>query len=101
MKPTMLKQTGVGRRSLTAIILAIGLFTILLPLLWPATQAGNGIASTDLPVPRRDSLHIPQGNRLEFCMYALGVQLYRWTGTSWDFVSPTAMLFGNADSQRD
>jgi hypothetical protein len=46
-----------------------------------------------------NSLQIPQGNRLAFCMYALGVQLYRWTGTTWDFVSPTAMLFGNADQQ--
>lgn len=100
MNRIMANPAGFRQRSLTAVILAIGLFTTLLPLLWPATQAG-GSPSKVLPAPRSDSLGIPQGNRLTFCMYTLGVQLYRWTGTTWDFVSPTAMLFGNADQQID
>jgi hypothetical protein len=100
MKRIRIKPAGFRQRSLTALILAIGVLTTLLPLLWPATQAG-GKPAQGLPVLRSDSLQIPQGNRLAFCMYTLGVQLYRWTGTTWDFVSPTAMLFGNADQQRD
>jgi hypothetical protein len=28
-----------------------------------------------------------------FHVYAIGVQIYRWNGTSWDFVAPDASLF--------
>ncbi len=30
-------------------------------------------------------------------MYAEGVQIYRWNGTSWIFVAPEALLFADAD----
>jgi hypothetical protein len=35
---------------------------------------------------------------LTFHAYAAGVQIYRWTGTAWDFVAPRATLY--ADAQR-
>jgi hypothetical protein len=33
---------------------------------------------------------------LTFHAYAAGVQIYRWSGTSWDFVAPRAILYADA-----
>jgi hypothetical protein len=44
-----------------------------------------------------DSLEAPSGTRLAARMYAQGVQIYRWTGSSWSFVAPSAVL--SADPQ--
>lgn len=43
-----------------------------------------------------DSLQVPAGNGLAFRTYALGVQVYRWNGTTWAFVEPVATLFADA-----
>jgi hypothetical protein len=40
-----------------------------------------------------DSIQAPAGSKLAFHVYARGVQIYRWNGTSWDFVAPVASLF--------
>ena len=44
-------------------------------------------------------MNVPDGNRCSSHVYALGVQIYRWSGTSWVFVAPDATLF--ADSCHD
>ena len=49
----------------------------------------------DLPSPQCDSLNVPEGNRLSAHLYALGVQIYRWNGTSWVFVAPDATLYAD------
>ena len=36
------------------------------------------------------------GNKVAHHLYAEGVQIYRWNGTSWIFVAPEAELFANA-----
>jgi len=38
-------------------------------------------------------LRVPEGNKVCFHAYAEGVQIYRWNGTSWDFVAPEAWLY--------
>ena len=43
-----------------------------------------------------ESLVIDEGNVLAFRVYALGVQVYSWNGTSWSFVEPVATLFADA-----
>jgi hypothetical protein len=43
-----------------------------------------------------DSLQAPEGSTLEYELYAEGVQIYRWTGTSWGPVAPRADLFADA-----
>jgi Protein of unknown function (DUF3455) len=40
-------------------------------------------------------LQVPAGNKVAFHVYAEGVQIYRWNGTSWAFVAPEAVLFAN------
>jgi len=51
----------------------------------------------DLPSPLCDRLHVQPGNKVAFHVYALGVQIYRWNGTSWVFVAPSARLFADAE----
>ena len=40
-----------------------------------------------------DSLQVPANTRLVAALYAKGVQIYRWNGTAWSFVAPSADLF--------
>jgi hypothetical protein len=51
----------------------------------------------DLPSPLCDRLQVQPGNKVAFHVYALGVQIYRWNGTSWVFVAPSARLFADAE----
>lgn len=59
-------------------------------------RASEDNRSPDLPSPLCDRLQI-QGVKVAFHAYALGVQIYRWNGTSWVFVAPAARLFADAE----
>jgi len=63
----------------------------------PAARAGDDNRAPDLPSPLCDDLQAPPGHKVAFHTYALGVQIYRWNGASWDFVAPVAMLFADAN----
>ena len=39
------------------------------------------------------SIAVEEGNKLGFHVYAKGVQIYKWNGTSWAFVAPDAILY--------
>ena len=41
-------------------------------------------------------LNVPAGSKLTFHALGIGVQIYRWTGTSWLFVAPSAKLYADA-----
>lgn len=45
-----------------------------------------------------DSLAVPAGHKLSTRLYATGDQIYSWTGTTWAFVAPSAVLFPNANA---
>ena len=51
----------------------------------------------DLPTPLCDRLQAPEGNKLAFHVFADGVQVYNWNGSSWVFVEPEATLFAAAN----
>ena len=59
-------------------------------------RASEDNRAPDLPSPLCDRLQV-QGGRVAFHVYALGVQIYRWNGTSWVFVAPAARLFADAE----
>jgi hypothetical protein len=48
----------------------------------------------ELPSPACDSLNVPDG-KVSAHAYALGVQIYHWTGTNWLFIAPEAALFAD------
>src|SRR5215211_8345570 len=62
----------------------------------PVARASEDNRAPDLPSPLCDRLQV-QGGRVAFHVYALGVQIYRWNGTSWVFVAPSARLFADAE----
>ena len=39
------------------------------------------------------SLAVPDGNKVAYHAYAVGVQIYRWSGTAWVFIAPEAVLY--------
>ena len=41
------------------------------------------------------TLQVEAGNKVAFHVYAEGVQIYRWNGTSWIFEGPEAVLFAD------
>jgi len=49
----------------------------------------------ELPSPVCDEVNAPDGQRVSAHVYALGVQIYRWSGTNWVFVAPEATLFAD------
>jgi hypothetical protein len=42
-----------------------------------------------------EKLAAPAGSPLVLRAYGIGVQIYRWNGTKWDFVAPSATLFAD------
>ena len=67
----------------------------------PVAQADEDNRAPDLPSPLCDGLQVPPGNKVAFHVYALGVQIYTWNGTSWVFVAPEATLFADAGYHGD
>jgi Protein of unknown function (DUF3455) len=60
-------------------------------------RASEDNRAPELPSPLCDRLQVQPGNKVDFHVYALGVQIYRWNGTSWVFVAPAARLFADAE----
>jgi hypothetical protein len=80
----MAEVTRRGARKLAALALLL-----LVAFVSPAT------AGHDNPIPDGwDKILVPKGHEFSSSAYAEGVQIYRWNGTSWDFVAPDATLYG-------
>jgi FtsP/CotA-like multicopper oxidase with cupredoxin domain len=80
-----------------ALALLLAVLGLALPYM-PAARAGNENKNApDLPLPLCDDVQVPAGNKLAFHTYAVGVQKYRWNGTSWTFVEPVATLYADAN----
>jgi hypothetical protein len=62
-----------------------------------AAAAAAGTRTADLGAC--PNLRAPEGSRLVLHVYASGVQIYRWNGTSWSFVAPEALLFADAQER--
>src|SRR6266852_4638763 len=62
----------------------------------PFARAQDDARIPSLPSPLCDSLQVPEGNEVAFHAFATGVQIYKWNGTAWVFVAPSATLFADA-----
>jgi hypothetical protein len=65
---------------------------LLLALVAPV-EASPGRNNRTPDLGSSQNLQVPAGNKLAFHVLGVGVQIYTWTGTSWSFVSPEAVLF--------
>ncbi|HKF58280.1 MAG TPA: DUF3455 domain-containing protein [Blastocatellia bacterium] len=94
---------GLTRSIGMVLLLAVlGIAAVAIPAgpsATPAAKAADDNRAPELPSPACDSVQVPPGNNVAFHAYALGVQVYRWTGTAWAFVEPVAMLFGDPSYQ--
>ena len=70
-------------------------FTALALVLFTGTSLMAKGREAELPSPQCDSVNVPAGNRLSSGVYAKGVQIYRWNGTSWAFAGPEATLYAD------
>jgi hypothetical protein len=63
-----------------------------------ATQPAPAAGAADRVVELGEctKLGAPAGSKLVYHVYATGVQIYRWNGTSWAFVAPDAVLSADA-----
>jgi hypothetical protein len=65
-------------------------------------SAATAVAMTqkgrDIDLGNCDSLRVEKGNKLASRLFARGVQIYRWNGTAWAFVAPSAKLYPNAQA---
>jgi hypothetical protein len=79
--------------------LNVTLAALALLLLARSAPAG-AYSDDDNEVPDLGScqnLKVPAGNDVAFHVYARGVQIYRWDGTSWAFEAPAAMLLDDEE----
>jgi len=76
----------------------LGIFAITLTV-----AVGNALALSENAARQPElpagcaSIEVPEGNKVSFHTYAIGVQIYRWNGASWTLLAPSAKLFADAD----
>ena len=75
--------------------LTIAVASALLAASASTTLAQDSFGVPDLPSPLCDKVNAPAGTKLSSHVYALGVQIYRWTGTNWLFIAPEAALYSD------
>jgi hypothetical protein len=76
------------------IIGLIALFSVVALASVSSVRASDDIQPPELPASC-GNLQVPTGNEVFFRTYAIGVQVYRWNGTSWDFLAPIANLYAD------
>src|SRR4029077_19745080 len=79
--------------------LVVWLVPSAFPLPPPALLEG-GARADDQRAPELvgdcQRLQVGPGNKVAFHVFGVGGQNYRWSGTSWVFVAPDAVLYANA-----
>jgi hypothetical protein len=87
------RTTHAFRLSLLNVTRA-ALALLLLALVAPV-EASPGHDNRAPDLGSSQNLQVPAGNKVAFHVLGVGVQIYTWTGTSWSFVSPEAVLFAD------
>jgi hypothetical protein len=83
-----LPPVGVTRAALTLVLLAV------------AATSGAAPDDDDHLYPdlgHCQNLHVRPGNKLILHALGVGVQIYQWNGSNWEFVAPEAVLFGPSE----
>ena len=93
MIATALHRSGWSLFALAAAAVLAGCEdeTTLGPTERPAIAAARGPDLGDC-----DEIAAPEGSKLVYHVYAEGVQIYQWNGTSWAFQGPSANLYADA-----
>ena len=78
----------IRRRAIKLGVMALTLIAIVAPV-----RAAMGKDNRRPELGDCQNLQPPAGSKVAFEAYAEGVQIYRWTGTTWAFVAPEAVLY--------
>ena len=92
-RPTMMNRSMTTRPFRLATVMAAGLAALLLALVvTAAAEPGN---DNRAPVLEGEcaKLTVEEGNKVIAHGLGVGVQIYRWTGATWEFVAPEAVLY--------
>jgi hypothetical protein len=84
------RSTPAFRLCATSVALSI-----LTVALFARATAGQGSRGLTPDLGNCQNLQVLPGNKVFYHVYAAGVQIYRWNGTSWSFVEPRAVLSAN------
>ena len=63
-----------------------------------AARAADDNRAPELPAvcqSAQQNIQAPDGHKVAFRAYAVGVQVYRWDGAAWGFVGPVAGLYAD------
>jgi hypothetical protein len=83
--------------TIARVIQLLVLIAVVVLALKPATAtAFDNNNGPDLP-SGCSSIAVDEGHKLIFHVYAKGVQVYKWNGTSWVFDQPRASLFAEGN----
>ena len=58
-----------------------------------AASAASALANDNRPPEVPDEIAVPDGNKVHFHGFGVGVQIYTWNGSSWGTAVPEATLF--------
>jgi len=61
-----------------------------------STEAQAASYSRPADITSCPEIAVPAGSKQTFHVFGKGVQIYRWNGVKWDFVSPDAKLYADA-----
>lgn len=84
-----------GSRFTSAIKFALPALVLLALSALTSLRAEPGNDNRAPAVPA--ALEVPDGNKVHFHAYAVGVQIYTWNGSSWVFKAPEAVLFADVN----
>ena len=97
MKNIIQIKSYINRRAFLARISVLAaVAAIVFPTLTASVQADSDERTPEVPSPLCDDINAPAGNRLKFRAFAVGVQIYEWTGSGWLFKGPDADLYADA-----
>jgi hypothetical protein len=89
--PTLLRLGAFVLRALSSNKATVGALALLLGggLTALADKGGTDNRAPEVP----DEIVVPEGNKVHFHGFGVGVQIYTWNGTSWGIAVPEATLF--------
>ena len=94
IRATGLRPLNATLAGLAILMLALVVGVITRPA---AAEPGNDNRAPD--VGEYTELNVDAGHKVAFHTYAEGVQIYRWSGTAWDFVGPEAVLYADEHAE--
>jgi hypothetical protein len=90
-----IKGSSTERTAQWFRLCAMSVAVAVLVAVFASASSGQGKSAHFPELGDCDNLQVPTGNKVFFHVYAAGVQIYRWNGTSWVFIAPEAGLSAN------